>query len=261
MNMLIGLLLTRNEGDVIKEVMTEYSKHFDAILAFDSSTDETLEIIRSFPKVVYTLSENDSGIPSRFVKDGVRQLLLQKAQDMFGYEGWIFSLHGDEIFHGDIMKYVTAIEADGNRGNCLIAYFVIHESERESIYKEDRNLPIQSRRLFYFITFPENCCYKNEKGLFFNPMRHMRVIPYGPSPAIHSDKMIIRKHYPMRSPEQWESRVEDRVSRGWQPNYKGIPTFISNPRQIHREGAIYTPIKKFEGNFDFLTKNDPKLIE
>jgi hypothetical protein len=249
MTMLIGLLLTRNEEDIIKEVMEEYSKHFDAILVFDSSTDDTPEIIRTFSKVEYMTNDRETRIPNRYIKDGVRHLLLKKAQEMYGYEGWFFSLQGDEIFHGDLRKYVHIIDGEGNRGNCLVAYFVMHESERESIYKEDVNLPIQSRRLYYFLTFPENCCYRNEVGLWFNPMEHMRVIPYGSSPPAFASTMIVRKHYPMRTPAQWEERVRDRVKRGWQPNYKDIPTFISNPEQIHRTGPVYTQIKHFDGSF------------
>jgi len=190
-------------------------------------------------------------LPKEYVKDGVRQLLLEKAQKMFGYDGWIFSIQGDEIFHGDVRKFVETVGPGGNRLNCLVAYFVMHESESETVYKEDRNLPVQKRRLYYFMTFPENCGYKNEKGLYFNFWEHMRIIPYGPSPPTWPAPMIVRKHYPMRDPEQWRMRILDRVERGWQPNYDGIPIFIKNPRQIHREGYVYTGIQKFDGTFRF----------
>jgi len=247
--MLIGLLLTRNEEDIIGEVMEEYSRHFDAILAFDSSDDRTLEIIKSFPNVKYAISEKESRLPREYIRDGIRQLLLDKAQKMFGHDGWMFSIQGDEIFHGDLKAFVETVGPSGNRLNCLVAYFVLHTSERESVYKEDRSLPVQQRRLFYFMTFPENCGFKNEKGLYFDFSEHMRIIPHGPTPPVWPATMIIRKHYPMRDPEQWRMRIKDRVERGWQPNYEGIPIFIDNPRQIHREGYVYTGIERFDGTF------------
>lgn len=246
---LIGLLVTRNEADVIKEVMEEYSKHFDAIFAFDSSDDGTFEIIKSFPNVVYAGKDLFLKEGPPIIKDGIRQVLLEKAQKMFGYDGWIFSLQGDEIFHGDVRAFVESAGEGVNRLNCLVAYFIMHTSERETVHYEDCSLPVQDRRLFYFLTFPENCAYKNEKGIYFDLYEHMRIIPHGGSEPVWSDTMIIRKHYPMRDPFQWVLRRQDRVQRGWQPNYDGIPTFISDPREIHREGHVYSDIMKFDGTF------------
>jgi len=248
--MLIGLLVTRNEEDIIEEVLNEYKKHFDAILAFDMSDDRTGEIIQSFDIVKYYTDCEKSGIPREFLRDGVRQLLLARAQEMHSYDGWIFSLQGDEIFHGEVKEIVEIAETEkANLINCLVANFLIHTSERVSICFEDPKRSIQERRLWYFFSLPENAGFKNQRGLYFLWFEHKRIIPYGAQWKLCS-KLIIRKHYPFRTPEQARKRIEDRVASGWQDNYRDIESvFIDDPQVICKQGKILSPIQKFDGTF------------
>jgi len=256
---IIGILVTRNEEDIIAEVMEEYSKHFDAIYCLDSSDDRTPEIISSFKVVKWIVKDKDLGIPSAQLKDGKRQFLLSKTQDDFGYEGWIFSIQGDEIFYGDIEKIVVFAENEkANVINCLPAHFVIHPSEKDIIEGEDTKIPIQQRRLWYFLALCENAGFKNQAGLYYNLFEHMRTIPHGFQPMRTCSKVIIRRHYNMRSIKQIKDRIEDRVSSGWQPNYKHIKDnfFISDPRQICIGGPIYSAIQKFDGEFKFAKEHE-----
>ena len=99
----IGLLLTRNEEDVIAEVMDVNKRYFDRILVLDGSDDRTEEIVRSYDCVKYFLKDSEiiDKLPNRKFEDGARQFLLEKAQEMFPVEGWFTLLHGDEIWHDD----------------------------------------------------------------------------------------------------------------------------------------------------------------
>lgn len=251
---IIGILATRDEEDIIAEVMEEYSKHFDAIYCLDSSNDRTPDIIRSFKIVKWMATDKDFSIPLTQLRDGKRQFLLSKVQDDFGYDGWIFSLQGDEIFYGDIEKIVIFAENEkANVINCLPAQFVIHISEKDTIEDEDAKISIQQRRLWYFFAFCENAGFKNRDGLYYNLFEHMRTIPHGFYPIQTCSKVIIRKHYNMRSIKQIRDRIEDRIASGWQPNYKNLKDnfFISEPRQIFTDGEIYSGIQKFDGTFRF----------
>jgi glycosyltransferase involved in cell wall biosynthesis len=99
----IGLMLTRNEEDVIAEVMDANQKYFDKILVLDGSSDRTAEIVRSYDCVKYFLKDTEmlDKLPNHKFEDGARQFLLEKAQAMFPVEGWFTLLHGDEIWHDD----------------------------------------------------------------------------------------------------------------------------------------------------------------
>ena len=256
---IIGILVTYNEEDIIAEVMEEYSKHFDAIYCLDSSSDKTPDIVSSFKIVKWIATDKDFGIPLTQLRDGKRQFLLSRVQDDFGYEGWIFSIQGDEIFYGDVEKMVIFAENEkANVINCLPAHFVIHISEKDTIEKEDTNISIQQRRLWYFLAFCENSGFKNQAGLYYNLFEHMRIIPHGIWPMRTCSKVIIRRHYNMRTVKQIKDRIEDRISSGWQPNYKYIKDnfFISDPRQIYIDGRLYSEIQKFDGKFKFAKEHE-----
>ena len=108
----IGLLMTYNEVDIIREVMDNNLKFFDKIFVLDGSSDGTTEIIKSYKNVVYLLHDNDI-YPKRKVTDGARQFLLEKAQEMYPIEGWFTILCGDEILVDDPNKVIERAEKKG----------------------------------------------------------------------------------------------------------------------------------------------------
>ena len=97
----IGLMMTCNEEDCIREVMDNHVKYFDKILVLDGSSDKTEEILRSYPQVKYFLKDKDiiDKLPNKKFEDCARQFLIDKAQEMYGYDGWFTLLHGDEIWY------------------------------------------------------------------------------------------------------------------------------------------------------------------
>lgn len=249
--LLIGMLLSKDDGDIIHNVMTEYNRYFDTIFCIDASEDGSLEIIKSFPKVEYAVSEKEIGINGSMLKDGIRQLLLSRIQDTYGYDGWIFPIHSDEVFFGDPAHLVEmAISESTNIVNCLVAHFILHKNDIET----DHLPHICDRKLYYFMGQAENCGFKNQKGLYYNFFEHMRTIPHGFYPLSTCSKFIIRRHYNMRTPEQLKKRVEDRLATGWQPAYIKLleNQYIQNPKDLITAGAIYSKINKFEGEFEFL---------
>ena len=78
----IGLMITRDEEDVIEQVMESNKKYFDKIFVLDGSSDRTEEIIRSYECVKYFLKDSEiiRLLPNHKFEDGARQFLLKKAQ-------------------------------------------------------------------------------------------------------------------------------------------------------------------------------------
>ena len=244
----IGLLLSKDDGDCISDIMDSYNKQFDAIFCLDASSDNSLEVIRSYDKVVYAVSEKELGIDGSPMRDGIRQLLLPKIQEKFGYDGWIFPIHTDEMLVGDPKKLADFAESEGtNQLQAVIAHFILHYDDCERAH-----LPsVCERNLYYFMAAPENIGFKNKNGLYYTLGKHMYVLPDGCSWRTCS-KFMIRKHYNMRTPDQLTKRIEERVKTGWQPAYARLQDdlYISD---VHKfaGGSELSYIQKFDGEFRF----------
>jgi hypothetical protein len=193
----IGLMMTYNEGDLIADVLAANASYFDAILVLDGSTDDTESILKSCDKVVYILKDNDL-VPKRKVRDGARQFLLEKAQEMFPIEGWFTLLHGDEIFVDDPNHIIARAEASGaERVNWHPLAFFLHTSQKDS-YDPSKSLVDQA--YYYQPGSLEIRQFKNKPGIFYNLNQMSNVVPTGIGWKPLLDFPIL-KHYVCRSPQ------------------------------------------------------------
>lgn len=258
--LMIGLMLSKDDGDIIAEVMESYHRQLDIIYCIDASSDNSLAIIKSVSKVKYAVHESELGIDGSMLKDGIRQLLLSRIQDDCGYDGWIFPIHSDEIYHGNLTNLIEAAQSEGaNVVNTMIAHFVLHPSENGGYDSEDETESITERRKWYFLGQCEICGFKNQQGIYYNFFEHMRVLPHGIHPVKTCSRVIIRKHYNCRNPQQLTDRITDRLARNWQPAYKAIQNnlYITDPKQMITAGAIYSDgVRRFDGTFRLSRESD-----
>ena len=124
----IGLLMTYNEIDIIHEVMDNNLKYFDKILVLDGSNDGTTEIIRSYKNVVY-LIHDDEIVPKRKISDGMRQFLLEKAQELFPIEGW-FTILIEILVDNPNEIALRAEKAGAEKSEWHALNFFLHTSEK-----------------------------------------------------------------------------------------------------------------------------------
>ncbi|GAH22449.1 unnamed protein product, partial [marine sediment metagenome] len=83
----IGLLITKNEGRVIEEILSKNEKFVDSIYALDASSDETPKIIKKFKTLKFILDyEKDLGTEWF---EGTRQYLLDEIGKREGFGHWI----------------------------------------------------------------------------------------------------------------------------------------------------------------------------
>ena len=198
----IGLLMTYNEEDIIEETLKHNVQFFDAIYALDGSTDKTADIIQSFDKVVYLIKDQDL-YPKRVIFDGVRQFLLEKAQQERGCEGWFTLLHGDERLEDD--PNIIAAKADkqgAEKVNWRPLNFFLHSSQKET-YSEDK--AISDQVVFYEPGVNlEIRQFKNKKGIFYN-INQRGLVPVNISWKMLYDFPVFR-HYVVRSKRQFLTR-------------------------------------------------------
>ena len=255
--LMIGLLLSRDDGDIIEEVMTEYCKHFDTIYCLDSSTDNSLEVIRSYDKVKYAVHESELGIHTPELRDGARQLLLPRIQADVGTEGWIFPIHTDEIYHiRDMGHLMKCAETEGaNQISCLPAHFVLHPEEKGTPGVERLAELVQESRLWYILAQCESAGFQNQAGIHWNLGEHMKVLPDGLDRLDTCSRIFIRKHYNLRTESQARKRIADRLATGWQPAYKRFDDNLYVSKATDLTSVVYSELQRYEGTFLFLPEH------
>jgi glycosyltransferase involved in cell wall biosynthesis len=198
----IALMITCNEEDCIEEVMNEHTKYFDKILVLDGSTDRTEEIIRSFKEVKYFLKDKEiiHKLPKHKFEDGARQFLLEKAQEMYGCQGWFTLLHGDEIFHDNPVEAAERAEKEGaEKINWYTMNFFLHMLDKDK--DQDLIKSIQQRLTWYCPGFFEVRQFKNKEGIYYDLGQRHKVLPNGIGWRTYRF-FPIYKHYPFRSVKQ-----------------------------------------------------------
>lgn len=221
----IGLSMTKTEADIMREVMENNAPFFDAIFAMDESEDGTLDIIRGFPQVVYTIDAREA-YPGQQAVDGSRQHLLEKAvqwaeryhhTDAF----WFTLLHGDEIYYHDPRKVAELAEAQGvDTVYWHALQFFLHTSQQDS-FEWDPAKSVMEQVVFYCPTFLETRQFRYRPGVSFNETESIdRAWPKGSRYRYQRGQPPVYLHYSYRSPKQIRERALDRIATGWQPYAK-----------------------------------------
>lgn len=254
----IGLMITRDEEDVIEEVMETNKKYFDKILVLDGSSDKTEEIIRSYNCVKYFLKDKEiiDKIPNQKFEDGARQFLLEKAQEMFSVEGWFTLLHGDEIFHDDPNWVAAQAEkAKAEKVNWYAMNFFLHTSDKGHDLESIKS--VQEKILWYCPGFLEIRQFKNKPGLRYELSQRHNVTPRGIGWRIYK-YFPIYKHYPYRSVSQIMKKKRQNTKSGFSVSYSRFENTNSCFVDILPN---YKMARKFDGSFhEFEIKNQGSLL-
>ena len=254
----IGLLLTRNEEDVIAEVMDVNQKYFDQILVLDGSDDRTAEIVRSYDCVKYFLSDKEiiDKLPGRKFEDGARQFLLEKAQLMFPVEGWFTLLHGDEIWHDDPNRVAEQAEkARAEKVNWYVMNFFLHTSDKGRDLEAIKS--VQERVRWYCPGYLEIRSFRNKPGIHYELSQRHETLPKGIGWQIYKH-FPIYKHYPYRSPAQMMRKNAQNRASGFSESYRRFPDRDSCFVDILPR---YKQARKYDGSFhEFEVNNQGSLF-
>ena len=254
----IGLMLTRDEEDVIEEVMETNKKYFDKILVLDGSSDRTEEIVRSYDCVKYFLKDTEiiDKLPNRKFVDSARQFLLEKAQEMFAIEGWFSILHGDEIWHDDPNWVAEEAEkARAEKVNWYVMNFFLHISDKGRDLEAIRS--VQERVLWYCPGYLEIRSFKNKRGIHYDLNKHHIILPEGIGWQIYK-YFPIYKHYPFRSVAQILNKHIKSKDSAFTPTYKDKNNYDSCFQAILPN---YKVARKYDGSFhEFEIKNQGSLL-
>jgi len=250
----IGLLMVRNEVDVLAEALEAHSRFFDTIVAQDGSTDGGRELIAACPNVIKLFRDEDVLREGERWTDGHRNHAMQWILSEFGCaDVWVTLLHADEFWWDDPLEMAEQADAGG-------ATFVMWGEFRFFLHHEDRftldlTKPVTERVTWWGGPFFEDRQFKLENHQLYFPGTDHCTIPRGPGQARRWKARIPRyRHYPYRSKAQclavWIDKVQ---SRYWQPDHAWLhsacfePWLRALPMPKNSPLAAWDHVEKFAG--------------
>jgi glycosyltransferase involved in cell wall biosynthesis len=147
---LVALLRVRNESLILQDTLQHLSEFCDYICAYDdASTDTTLDILKSHPKVILII-ENKQWLPT--TEDRLssetrhRGILLQETRKKISFT-WCMCCDADERYLGPIRTYVTENTKSKPKGVRIQLFdsYLTHEDD----LPYDTNKPLLNFRVFF----------------------------------------------------------------------------------------------------------------
>jgi len=183
----IGLMLTKNEAPILREILEWNVQFIDELYVIDGSDDDnTCRILKDFSSVKWYRHECElfgkGTLPH--VRDGVRQFILSEINNLPDIATWITLMHGDELFYHDPRKAIICAETTGK--NCVkwfSPHFFPHSNDRKN-WPELERKPINERLRWYagnyFGCWIEDRQFKLIDGMKYDIQQHRNVLPNSP---------------------------------------------------------------------------------
>jgi hypothetical protein len=212
----LGILIMKNENDILEEYLRTIVSYYDTILVLDGSdNDEGKSICSRFPEVVFY--EQDKNVLPYVTDSTTRGFLWEKAKEIVDNKKWVGILHPDEFPDNnvlDLLNFVDTNFPDSNSIEIRNRHFFLHTSQRETWNFQRGDLIVPRMKYFMGPGFPERRYFRFNKDLKFGTA-HSVTVPAGADPCISIDNFA-HNQYSFRSREQSLKRAKTRWESGWQ---------------------------------------------
>jgi|ERR1017187_7767309 glycosyltransferase involved in cell wall biosynthesis len=204
------IALTKNEADVIGLCLTEAAKWADHIYVYDGqSTDGTWEIVKSLnhPRIIPWKQDG------KVFKEGLRAEVFDEFRHLSSEGDWWLQLNVDEFYPEDPRTFFQRVPpAHGVVWGTNVEYYLTEKDIEELDFSQSFER-IRPALRYYKVFWSEPRAFRYRPRLVWNPEwawpRH---------PGLVAKERIIFKHYPYRSPQQIQMRLDvrrDNRSRGF----------------------------------------------
>jgi hypothetical protein len=208
----MGILIMRDENDILKEYLDRVINFYDKILVLDGSEDnEGQEICSKFSEVIFY--EKDQNIINGFANDSIRGFLWEQAKSLVDDKEWVAVLHPDEFPNGDPLQMLDQ-HPDATTVCIQNLHFFLHTSQRED-WSFDRGDLIEPKMKWYMAPgHPEHRYFRFDKRYTYNDQHRLVVPPQALERVSHSS--FQHKQFSYRSEDQVLKRAKTRWESGWQ---------------------------------------------
>lgn len=214
---LIGMMMIRDEDDVLGETLAGAVRWFDRIYVLDGTTDpdrvaRTDAILAARPEVCWHARDAD-WFPEG-VTDGARQVLLDRIRRDHGVDNWIGVLHADEFLDQDPRPMLAARHPALHPSlRVRVAHAFLHPDDE---HRWSSAVPMRQRvRHTMWPGVPESRFFFDDGSRDFDVALHSKVIPRSHRPGELVDGYVIVQ-YNERDPDQLVARARSRAASGWQ---------------------------------------------
>ena len=199
--MLVTILMTKNEEDIITACLCDRLHKFDLIAIVDSSTDGTTaickDILERYPdQVVYKYDDQPHTIKHH--REVCFNLLKGKISD----DDWIWQLDTDIYFDfskEDIIGYQNVADLEG--ANCMVCKIAQFYPTPEDI----NSVRHWSDFKYYSLNWQSKIVYKGLSGLYFKGANQETPTTPNEKKAIYRP---VVKHYQYRNPDQIQTKID-----------------------------------------------------
>lgn len=219
----IGILMIKDENDILEEYLNKVAPFFDPILVLDGSEDdEARDICSKFPEVKYF--EKDCNVLKSHARNSARGHLLEKAREIASHKSWVAILHADEFPCGDLLEMFNYVEKSFPHVDSIIIRnidFFPHVSQKETWKFEKGDLIEPLMQWCLTPGWPEYRFFRLKDEFAYTEGDDLHVIP---RKAVVKYALLetgfFFKHISFRTKEQMKKRVKTRIESGWQPLYQ-----------------------------------------
>lgn len=241
-----GIMLIKDEGDVIGDTLEAALRWCDAIYVFDNgSQDGTWEQVQalaaSSPQVIPF--KQDTTPFSQSLRGEVFRHYRHQAEP----GDWWCILDGDEIYIDDPRAFLEGVPARFGEvwSSSFQYYFTDADLERyEADPQAFLDTPVEERLRYYLNNWSESRFMRHHDGLIWPPDRDGRPgyrRPLGLGATY--PRRIRLKHYQYRSPDQMEHRLRSRMAIAGSYRHEHQPDWLARllGQSVPDEGAGGTP--------------------
>lgn len=212
---IFGIMLVKNEGDIIGFTLERALESFDGIFVFDNgSNDTTWDLVREAaeadPRVVPYKSSSEP------FRDSLRSDVFNAFSNQASEGDWWCRLDGDEVYLDDPREFLKSVPARHHVVWTEHLQFYLTEEDVARLGKEVGPPPIMTSETlprYYRCNFSEARFFRHRNSLVWDatswPSRMGVVTP----------RRIRVCHYQYRSPQQLEMRLATRkeaAATGWE---------------------------------------------
>ena len=213
----MGLLIMKDENDILYEYLTKITQYYDKILVLDGSDDdEGHEICSKFPEVIFY--EKDKNVIRGTVNDSTtRGFLWEKAKELVDNKLWVAILHPDEFPSSNPLRMLEQVQ--GNGADAILIqnlHFFLHTSQKEGWNHKPGDF-IEPKMKYYMAPgHTEHRYFKFDKKFRYGS-GHSITIPDNIGGQMHVPNFT-HKQFTYRTLEQAKKRAQTRWNSGWQMN-------------------------------------------
>lgn len=224
-----GIMMVKDEGDVVGETLEAAQRWCDAIYVFDNgSTDGTWEcVLRMADQSDRVVPFKQDAVP---FNDSLRGEVFRYYQDRAEPGDWWCILDGDEIYIDDPREFLAAVpERYGEVWSSSYQYYFTdadldqYEADPEG-YLATR---VEDRSRYYLNNWSESRFIRHHRGLVWpedhGEQRYWRPLGIGAT----FPRRIRLKHYQYRSPEQMEARLRSRMAIAGSYRHERQPDWLA----------------------------------